>query len=148
MNRAQHSDRGIHDLLRMTIGFDDLFRLSTFQPPSFPPYDIFNLEKDNAYLIEVALAGYKPNDIEVSFHQGTLTISSEGVPADETQKDSVLYKGIAKRSFRLRFAVSEQVEIHGASLTDGILRVLLRRTKKQDAIERIPISNTSVLESK
>jgi molecular chaperone IbpA len=95
---------------------------------NYPPYNIVETSK-NKYDIEVALAGYNKKDIEVSYEDGQLTIRSKKSDKDEP-KDSdgnTLYKGIAKRYFERSFTIADDVEVKGAELKDGLLKVSLEK---------------------
>jgi molecular chaperone IbpA len=95
---------------------------------NYPPYNIVETSK-NKYDIEVALAGYNKKDIEVSYEDGQLIIRSKKSDKDES-KDSdgnTLYKGIAKRYFERSFTIADDVEVKGAELKDGLLKVSLEK---------------------
>ena len=103
--------------------FDDDFRLPT---ANYPPY---NIVKTGTYTydIEVALAGYNKKEIAVTFAEGVLTIRSsrKQETSDKDKKDGVIHKGIAKRLFSRSFTIANDVEIEGAELKDGLLKVSL-----------------------
>ena len=122
----------------LSIGFDNVFnhfesmlnddfglRVPTV---NYPPYNIVETSKNN-YDIEVALAGYNKKDIDVTFEDGQLTIKSKKSDKDETKdKDgNTIYKGIAKRYFERSFTIADDVEIVGAELKDGLLKVSLEK---------------------
>jgi len=95
---------------------------------NYPPYNIVETSK-NKYDIEVALAGYNKKDIEVSYEDGQLLIRSKKSDKEES-KDSdgnTIYKGIAKRYFERSFTIADDVEIKGAELKDGLLKVSLEK---------------------
>ena len=113
-----------------TIGYDsifdhfnDMFESSGLQT-NYPPYDIIE-HSDTKYDIQLALAGYSKEDINVEVKENTLTIKS--VKKDEDDKVKILHRGIAKRYFRKSFSVAENCEVKGAELKDGLLRVSLER---------------------
>jgi molecular chaperone IbpA len=107
---------------------------------NYPPYNIVETSKNN-YDIEVALAGYNKKDIDVTFENGQLTIKSKKSDKDETKdKDgNTIYKGIAKRYFERSFTIADDVEIIGAELKDGLLKVSLEKiipeSKKRKTID-------------
>ena len=120
-----------------TVGFDDMFdhfdHMVDHLPHmtaanSYPPYDIVKTGS-LTYDIQVALAGYSKKDISVSFENNILKI--ESVKSKEEKEvednDGVLHKGIAKRSFSKGFTVSDDVEVKGAELKDGLLKVSLEK---------------------
>jgi len=127
-----------NQLRPLSIGFDNVFnhfesmlnedfglRVPTV---NYPPYNIVETSKNN-YDIEVALAGYNKKDIDVTFEEGQLTIKSKKSDKEETKdKDgNTIYKGIAKRYFERSFTIADDVEIVGAELKDGLLKVSLEK---------------------
>jgi molecular chaperone IbpA len=95
---------------------------------NYPPYNIVETSK-NKYDIEVALAGYNKKDIEVSYEDGQLLIRSKKSDKDESKDidGNTLYKGIAKRYFERSFTIADDVEVKGAELKDGLLKVSLEK---------------------
>ena len=118
---------------RYSVGFDDLFyRLHSYGMgsvnESYPPYNIVE-ESNVKWRIEVALAGYNKKDIDVSFEDGQLLIKSKRSDKDESKNSdgNTLYKGIAKRYFERSFTIADDVEVKGAELKDGLLKVSLEK---------------------
>ena len=114
---------------RTSIGFDRLFDLVDeslrFEPAdNYPPCNIFRTSEDH-YRISLAIAGFKPEQISVTVHQNTLSISGRV----EEKKDGAeyLYRGIAARPFERRFNLADFVEVKNASFEDGLLQVELER---------------------
>ena len=104
-------------------------QLDHIQTTAFPHYNIVKQDK-NKYDIEIALAGYNKKDINVNLEDGVLSIESKKDEKKETKVDSegeILHKGIAKRYFKKSFTIAEDVEVKGAELKDGLLRVSLER---------------------
>jgi molecular chaperone IbpA len=92
---------------------------------NYPPYNIVKTG-DNKYDIELALAGFSKKDINVSVENGMLTIESK----EDKSKDKdgeVIHKGISKRYFKKSFTISDDVEVKGAELKDGMLRVSMEK---------------------
>ena len=115
-------------LFRSTVGFDRLNRLidTAFDAnvPSYPPYNIEKLGEQD-YRVTMAVAGFTQDDIEITQHNGALTIKGNaGKDADDKQ---YLHRGIAQRAFERRFALADHVNVVNASLADGMLTVDLRR---------------------
>jgi molecular chaperone IbpA len=105
--------------------FDDDF--TSFNVPTFPFYNIVKKDK-NKYDIELALAGYSKDDIEVGLEEGVLSIKSKKEDTKEESKDGeILHKGIAKRYFSKSFTIADDVKVKGAELKDGLLKVSLER---------------------
>ena len=121
----------------VTVGFDNIFghfeRMfddDIFSVPSvnYPPYNIVKTGS-NTYDVEVALAGFSRDDIDVEFADGMLTIKSKDrKESEEADADgAVIHKGISKRFFSKSFTIADDVEVKGAELKDGLLKVSLER---------------------
>ena len=120
------------NLDRWSIGFDPVFStlkaLAADKAPSYPPYNIN--KNGETYIIDVALAGFKKDEIDITVVDQTLTVSTASdakIPTENQIKKSgteVLYQGIAKRAFKLNFALSEYVEVTQATMEDGILMIV------------------------
>ena len=106
------------------IGFDryfeDLERLSHHTQTNYPPYNIVK-EDDENFCIELAVAGFSKEDIEISREKNVLMIEGK---VDEDSKDFV-HKGLASRAFKRSFNLADLVEVTGADMKDGILHVKL-----------------------
>ena len=118
-----------NQLRPLSVGFDDMFDHfeSMFDIPTvnYPPYNLVKTG-DNKFDIEVALAGFNKKDIDVSVENGMLTIESK--QDDETKEgDKVIHKGISKRYFKRSFTIADDVEVKGAELKDGLLRVSMEK---------------------
>ena len=123
-----------NQLRPVSVGFDNVFdhfeRMMEddfFRTPSvnYPPYNIVKTGS-NKYDIEVALAGYNKKDIDVSYEDNMLHIKSKK-DEKEDKEDGVIHKGIAKRYFSKSFTIADDVEVKGAELKDGLLKVSLER---------------------
>jgi len=116
-------------LYRSSIGFDHLARMldeaTTFENPTYPPYNIERVGEDE-YLISVAIAGFKPDDVNIEVKGGDLTISGKKNEKPEAKKD-FLHQGIAGRNFQRSFQLADHVEVSGAELNDGLLQIRLKR---------------------
>jgi len=125
-----------NQLRPVTVGFDNvfdhferMFEDDIFSVPSvnYPPYNIVKTGK-NTYDIEVALAGFSKDDIEVEYAENMLTIKSKTEDkSNDADKDGVIHRGISKRYFSKAFTVADDVEVKGAELKDGLLRVSMER---------------------
>ena len=108
------------------IGFDryfeDLERMSNITQTNYPPYNVVK-EDDEHFTVELAVAGFSKKDVSITKEKNVLVI--EGNIEDES-KDFV-HKGLASRAFKRSFTLADDVEISGASLKDGILKVSLER---------------------
>jgi molecular chaperone IbpA len=134
-----------NQLRPLSVGFDDVFDHfeSMFDGPTFigsnyPPYNIVKTG-DNKFDIEVALAGFNKKDINVTSENGMLTIESKQEDKSKDKDGEVLHKGISKRYFKKSFTIADDVEINGAELKDGMLRVSMEKivpeAKKLKTIE-------------
>ena len=106
---------------------DDFFNLPSASN-NYPPYNIVK-SGNNKYDVEVALAGFNKKDINVNVGDGMLTIESkkEDKISDEDEDGEVLHKGISQRYFKRSFSVADDVEVKGAKLENGLLRVSMER---------------------
>jgi molecular chaperone IbpA len=114
---------------RTSIGFDRLFDLMDeslrFEPEDhYPPCNIVRTG-ENRYRISLAVAGFKPEQVNVTVNQNMLIVSATA--DDKPDKGEYLYRGIAGRSFERRFNLADYVVIRGASLDDGLLQIELER---------------------
>jgi len=120
--------------------FDDDFFGVNVPSVNYPPYNIVKTG-ENKYNVEVALAGFSRDDINVEFADGMLTIKSKDKKESEDTdaNGNVIHKGISKRYFSKSFTIADDVEINGAELKDGLLKVSLERvipeSKKPKLIE-------------
>ena len=121
----------------VSIGFDNLFdhfenffdddqSFHTSLTSTFPFYNIVKKE-ENKFDIEVALAGYDKKDIVVEYEDNLLRIKSVKETKSDKEKDGVIHQGIAKRFFSKAFTIADDVEIEGAELKNGLLKVSLKQ---------------------
>ena len=124
-----------NQLRPVTIGFDNVFdhfermfdhQFDNITVPNFPPYNIVKTG-ENQYDVELALAGFNKKDIDVTVEDGILTIKSIVKEAKDKKEDGVIHKGIAKRMFTKSFTIADDVEVKGAELKDGLLKVSLEK---------------------
>ncbi|GBQ68511.1 heat shock protein Hsp20 [Ameyamaea chiangmaiensis NBRC 103196] len=116
-------------LFRTAIGFDRLARLvdNAVQTPgnaaSYPPY---NIEKtgESTYALTMAVAGFAPDDIELTVSDSTLTVV--GRATEREPRGEMLHRGIASRTFERRFMLADHIVIDAAALNNGLLRVDVR----------------------
>ena len=141
-------DLSIFNSLRpFSIGFDDMFDQfenmlgngGLTMQSNYPPYSIRKTGKDN-YSIEVALAGFNKNDVEVEFEDNLLTVRTKQISKSENNSDGeILHKGISQRQFARSFTIADDVKVNGAQLKDGLLTIACERIvpehKKKKLIE-------------
>ena len=118
------------DFDKFFVGFDDTYnRISkihddlTKNIPNYPPYNIRKVN-DNTYVIEIAVAGFSKSEIEVEFADDKLIVSGN---AQDDDSADWLYKGIATRNFTRTFALDDKIEIKGAGLMNGMLKIALEK---------------------
>ena len=119
-----------NSLKPFSIGFDDMF--SQFESmlgngrvvqSNYPPYNIRKAGKDK-YAIELAVAGFNKDDVEVEFEDKLLTVRTKEVNKTvEKHGDEIIHQGIPQRSFSRSFTIADDVKVNGAELKDGLLTV-------------------------
>ena len=115
-------------LWRSSIGFDRFFNLVENsarwnQDDHYPPY---NIERagDNQYAISLAVAGFAPEDLSITAEQNTLTVEGRKTVKDT---ESMLYQGISARAFKRTFSLADHVQVKGANIEKGLLKIELVR---------------------
>jgi molecular chaperone IbpA len=116
-------------LYRSAVGFDRLASLleaasRSDAPTGYPPYNI-ETDGENAYRIEIAVAGFKPEELNIEFRENTLTVQGKKTANDDSKR--YLHRGLAERSFERRFQLADHVVVTGAALADGLLSITLER---------------------
>ena len=113
-----------HTTLGFERFFDDVEKLLSMDvqkvTQSFPPHNIIKLD-DIRYVVELAIAGFSKDEIEITAEDGTLTIKGE--KKDKDIEVTYLHRGIGTRSFTKQLTIADTVEVKGAEFKDGILRV-------------------------
>jgi molecular chaperone IbpA len=124
-----------NNLRPLTVGFDDMFahfetmmedRFFEKSSTNFPPYNIVKTG-ENTYDVELALAGFNRKDIEVEYHYNQLTVKSKKQDEETDPEGNMIHRGISKRMFSRSFTIANDVEVKGAELKDGLLKVSLER---------------------
>ena len=120
-----------NDLRPYAVGFDSLFdhfnntlEYTVKQQTSYPPYNINKIDDLN-YQVEMALAGFGKDDIEIKYANNQLTIKS--VDSDDKVEKETLHRGISKRKFSRTFTLAEDMKVNGAELKDGMLLIELEK---------------------
>ena len=141
-------DLSIFNSLRpFSIGFDDMFDQfesmlgngSLGVQTNYPPYNIRKAGKDK-YAIEVAVAGFNKDDVEVEYEDNLLTVKTKDVKrTEEKEGDEVIHRGISQRSFARSFTIADDVKVNDAKLKDGLLTIscekIIPEIKKKRLIE-------------
>ena len=129
-------------LLRSSVGYENLNRLVDFtrgDGDSYPPY---NIEKtgDGSYRIQMALAGFSREEIEVTVQDNMLIIVGRAQEAREGEQREFLHRGIAKRAFERRFQLADTIKVTNAGYENGLLNVdLVREIPEHKKPRRIAI---------
>ena len=116
-------------LYRSAVGFDRLAALldaaaSTDSAPGYPPYNIERTD-ENTYRIEIAVAGFKPDELNIEVKENVLTVQGRKTANDEGRR--FLHRGLAERNFERRFQLADYVVVTDAQLGDGLLSISLKR---------------------
>ena len=104
------------------IGWDNHLQ-KIHQSASYPPYDLVKFD-DDSYILDLAVAGFKKENINITVDGNTLIIEGEAPEEADVYEDfSIVHKGIAKRKFKRTFSLGEYMEVDSVNLYDGILRL-------------------------
>ena len=140
-------DLSIFNSLRpFSIGFDDMF--DQFESmlgngglsvqTNYPPYNIIKASKDK-YAIELAVAGFNKNNIEVEFEDNLLTVRTKQIEKTVEEDGEIVHRGISQRQFSRSFTIADDVKVNGAELKDGLLTIscekIIPEIKKKRLIE-------------
>ena len=150
INKIPHFDPFTFAKLNTTVGFEPMLKNlaetmdSMPKIPTYPPYNI-KQTGENTYVIEMAVAGFGRQDIELTLEDGVLSIKGE-LKTDE--KNDYLFKGIADRAFTRKFTLADTIEIKNADLLNGMLRIWLEKFIPEHKKPRKIDINTEETESK
>ena len=119
----------VNQIHRQTIGFDSLFdqlnrQFANSKSDNYPPHTVVKLD-DTHYVIELAVAGFAENEIDVELKENVLTVRGEKPKAEK--EIEYLHKGISARNFVRTFPLAENIEVRGASVKNGILAIALEQ---------------------
>lgn len=136
-------------LYRSAIGFDRLFNLlennQSQSNGGYPPYNV-ELVDENHYRITLALAGFRQEDLDIQLEGTRLTV--KGTPAQPEKETKWLHQGLVTQPFSLSFTLAENMEVSGATFTNGLLHIDLTRNEPETiAPQRIAISERPALNS-
>ena len=137
-------DLSIFNSLRpFSIGFDDMF--DQFESmlggngvsiqSNYPPYNIRKLGKDQ-FQIEVALAGFRKDDVEVEYEDNLLTVKTKQVKKNDKTNDEIIHQGISQRSFARTFTIADDVKVGSAELKNGLLKINCKKIIPEDKKKR------------
>lgn len=119
----------------IAVGFGPVFRNFQTLSTSYPPHNVIK-RTDNLYILEIAVAGFKKQEISVTEHQGDLIITGTRSMPDE-DASQYQHRGIGKRSFEKKFKLAEFMEITDARLADGLLSMTLMRNVPDEAKPKV-----------
>ena len=120
-------------LQKNTIGMDDYFdRVFGVEAQSYPPYNLIQVSEDESHL-EMALAGFSKEDIEVEIADGTLSVRSD----KKDDASDKIYRGISFRKFNRKFTLSDDIVVNDASLNNGMLSINLERIIPEEKKPRL-----------
>ena len=153
--RASHMPMNFGDMekaLGFTVGFysmfDRLFGALDHPNPNpnnkqgYPPYNI-RKDGETKYFIEMAVAGFSEEDLEVELKEGILSVQSK--PLNEEDESTYVHRGIAKRTFERNFTLSDDVIVKGCGLINGMLTVELEKVIPEEKKSRlIPIGKSGI----
>ena len=137
-----------NSLKPFSIGFDDMF--DQFESMlgngglvqnNYPPYNIRKVGNEK-YAIELAIAGFNKNDVEIEYEDKLLTVKTKKVQKTvEKDSNEMIHRGISQRSFSRSFTIADDVEVKGADLKDGLLTISCEKIiPEQKKKKLIPIS--------
>jgi len=119
-------------LYRSAVGFDRLANLlesasRTSSEGGYPPYNI-ETTGENAYRIEIAVAGFAADELNIEVKENLLTVTGRKTANDDAEaQKTYLHRGLAERDFDRRFQLADYVVVRGADLADGLLSIDLER---------------------
>jgi molecular chaperone IbpA len=132
-------------LYRSVVGFDRLAALldaaAAGESNGYPPYNIETVGQD-AYRIEMAVAGFRPDELNIEVKENVLTVQGRKPASDQSRR--FLHRGLAERNFERRFQLADYVAVTDASLADGLLSITLKRELPESLKpRRIEISSST-----
>lgn len=121
----------LSNINRALIGFDQMFeglesRLATAAQNNYPPFNILQTG-DNEYQIEIAIAGFKKDEVEITVNQHELIVEGKKSDKEPPEGQVYHYRGLAARDFYRSWTLEQYVEVRGAEIVDGILTIKLER---------------------
>ena len=141
MNKALTLFDNFNQLTPYAVGFDRIFNdlqrytENTVTSTGFPPYNI-RKEGEFNYVIEMALAGFGKEDLEIETVNGTLVVRSIK-ESDDSEYVGNIYRGIAYRKFERKFTIHDDIVVSNASLENGMLTIKLERIIPEDKKPRL-----------
>lgn len=136
-------------LYRSVVGFDRLAAqldaaATQESAAGYPPYNIERTD-ENAYRVEIAVAGFRPDELTIEVKENLLTVTGRKAANDDSRK--FLHRGLAERNFERRFQLADYVLVTDANLADGLLSIDLKR-ELPEALKPRTIAITTTSEGK
>ena len=134
MTQYTFSTFDLPTLHRHAIGFDRMFEelnrtFANSKGDNYPPYNVVKLD-DAHYVVEVAVAGFNEEELDVELKDGVLTVAGERAKQEDAPE--YLHRGISARSFVRRFTLADNVEVRAATVKNGILSVALEHVVPEE----------------
>lgn len=134
------------DFDKFFVGFEDstkafaaLHSDLTKNIPNYPPYNI-RKNGENSYTIEIAVAGFGQNEIDIETSGGKLIVKGDIDATLDAVEDNFMFKGIATRAFTRSFAIDDHIEVKNAELFNGMLKIFLERMiPEEKAPKKVPV---------
>jgi len=138
---------GFKDFDKFFVGFDEsakqlqsLHADLTKNIPNYPPYNI-RKNDENSYTIEIAVAGFGQNEIDIEIDGGKLVVKGNMDASLDALEDNFLFKGIATRAFTRAFAIDDHIEVKNAELFNGMLKIALERlVPEEKKPKKVPVN--------
>ncbi len=116
------------EIARFAVGFDRMFdelarTAGSLNATNYPPYNIVRTA-EHEYDIEIAVAGFEADELDVELQNGELTVKGEN-KAEAQRVGNYLHQGIASRNFTRKFALADHVEVRGVTVRNGIMTIKL-----------------------
>jgi len=138
-------------LFRHSVGFDRMQQMldSALQHDNSNAYPPYNIEQtgEDGYRITMAVAGFGPEDLDVTVTENTLVVTGKIERAEDDGK-TYLHRGIAGRAFERRFELADHIKVVDADLVNGLLQIELQREVPEEKKPRTIAINTKALEHK
>ena len=139
-----HFDRYFIGLDRIAEHMSTLAQETQKAVSNYPPYNLMKTG-DDTFLIELAVAGFSEEEIDIEVQDGTLTIKGEDTRYDSDEV-SYIHKGIATRNFERKFTLADTIQVDGASMHNGVLSVkLVNVIPEEKKPRKIPIGSPELL---
>jgi len=138
---SRFDTNSLAQLNRALVGFDRLFdgfesRFANQLSTNYPPHNVVKLD-ETRYAIEIAVAGFKRDEISVEIEQEVLTVRGESDAVNESTSRQYLHKGLSSRSFERSWQLAEHMIVEGAEMKDGILTVGLKYVIPEEKKARV-----------